>query len=227
LRDTLNPWSVYQGNQEIFASVLHVTGKWTIDEGLDLIHDFIVDKLPSALKTYDPEKGELKKWLYIVFLRYAKRRRIEISRSRNRTVDLDSLPGLIDESISSDKFVAYLQHQDIVDALGDIDQKHRLILNFYFGDEKKSGNIREIARKFEISRHLAEKMVLEGLAILSVKLNEPGILSNEEWEVCKYYLAQKYTWQRVAEKIDKTENQARNILRNALGKFRTILKRYN
>ena len=67
-------WTVYRENQEVFAAVLSQLrrGGLAIDEeaSQDFIHEFLIERAPSALNTFRPERGELKGWLYVVFKRF-------------------------------------------------------------------------------------------------------------------------------------------------------------
>src|SRR2546423_115579 len=66
-------WAIFEEYQDVFAAVLHATAPWRPDEGHDAVSDFLTDRLPRALLSYNPERGELRPWLYTVFLNYTRR----------------------------------------------------------------------------------------------------------------------------------------------------------
>lgn len=216
-------WSIYLNNQDVFASVLKLTGRWQVDEGIDLIHDFILDRLPIAIHSFDPQKGKIKSWLFIVFIRYAKRRRLELNSNSKRKIDLDNIGELPQGGTSIDEYHLTFQRKKVNYALNTLNKTHQEILQTFFGDSSSANNVRALARKYNLSRHRAEKMLLEGLAMLSAQLNEPGILSKEEMLISKYYFLEGKAWERIAELTGKTEFHARSTLKNALTKFRSLL----
>jgi DNA-directed RNA polymerase specialized sigma subunit len=223
LNNSINNWSVYLDNRDVFAGVLRSTGGWTVADGLDVIHDFVIDRLPDALKSYDPERGKIKNWLFIVFLRYAKRRKLELVSWSKRKIDLDSIPELPSQNANIDKsFFSYLQNK-ITSKMEGLDKEHKMALVTYFGEESESGNIRALARKFKWSRYKAEQKVLEGLAMLSAQLNENSLLSDTEQSVCRSYFSDKKPWEEIAKAIGMSEHQARMVLKASIAKFRFLL----
>jgi hypothetical protein len=219
----IDSWSVYLKNRDVFAGVLRSTGRWTVEDGLDVIHDFIIDRLPDALKSYDPERGKIKNWLFIVFLRYVKRRKLELSSWAKRKIDLDSIPELPNRVATIDESFLHSGQDQVFAKMKDLDKEHSDALTTYFGEGSESDNIRALARKFKWSRYKAEQKVLEGLAMLSTQLNENSLLSDTEQSVCRSYFLEKKSWEEIAKAIGTSEHQARMMLKASIAKFRFLL----
>src|SRR5262245_24585185 len=67
-------WALYAENQDVFAAAFAdlASAGVVIDQeaAADHVHEFLLDRAPSALATFRPERGELKPWLFVVFRRF-------------------------------------------------------------------------------------------------------------------------------------------------------------
>lgn len=217
-------WSVYLENRDIFAAGLKATGPWEINAGMDVLHDFLVERLPQALVTYDPEQGPMRPWLFTVFVRYARRRLLERASVKNRWLSFESLTDAEMVRLVQEKPLSEEQKKRIRNALQKLPYEFQMCLLTYFGNEPEFGNIRALARKFDWSRHRAQQVLLRALAALSAQLKE-GVLADEELEVCRAHLVHGETWERIAGKLKKSEHQARSLMKSALTKFGASLSK--
>ncbi len=218
-------WSVYLEHQDVFAAVLKATGPWRIGDGIDLIHDFLVDRLPQALVTYDPERGPLRPWLFTVFIRYAKRRLLESASVQRRWLSLESVEEVGATQPGHDAVLTVDQRKRISDAVQELPSDLRSSLLAYFGDGPEAGNLRSLARKFNWSRHHSRQTILRALATLAARLGEGGILTENELQVCHAHFLRGEKWQEIAGRMEITEHQARSLLKSALAKLEASLKK--
>lgn len=223
LKTNYDLWEIYFANQDVFQYVINKTGKWYINEGIDLIHDFMIDHLPTALNSYNPQKGSIKPWLYIVFLNYARRRLLEIKSYMRRTISIDDIDNLVDDQSYGNSILNKVQCKHTHYILQKIDKEYRNALLAFFGDGEEAGNIRAVAKKYNWSRHKANQNILKGIAMLSAQLEEPGVIEREELLVCKLLLVEGRTWSQISEKIGKTENQVRRLFKLSIAKFKQVL----
>jgi len=212
-------WSAYLEHQDVFAAVLRATGPWQINDGVDLVHDFLVERLPQALVSYDPQRGPIRPWLYTVFIRYAKRRLSEQVALRERLLSLESVGEVVTGQLDQGETLTAEQRQRVQDALRQLPDDLRAILLTYFGNGPEAGSIRTLARQFKWSRHRAGQTVLVALATLAAQLEEQGILTDEEFAVCRAHFVHGETWEEVAVRLRKTQHQIRTLLKRALHKF--------
>src|SRR5688572_32018019 len=61
------------------------------EEGLDLIHDFIVYEWPSAAARHDPALSDQRTFAYAAFVLYARRRIIKLRQWKSALSDVRSL----------------------------------------------------------------------------------------------------------------------------------------
>lgn len=219
-------WSVYLEHQDVFAAVLRATGPWQINEGMDLIHDFLVERLPQALVSYDPQRGTLEPWLYTVFIRYARRWLAKNSAFEERMVSLEKAgDAALEQPVWEKEFFPFVECQRVQTALAQLPDHLRTVLLTYFGHGQEAVSIRALARKFKWSRHRAFQMLLEGLAMIAVQLEEQGILTKEELAVCRARFMHSESWEEVATQCGKTPYQVRRLFEQALKKLGTSLER--
>lgn len=215
-------WSIYLQHENVFASVLAATGPWPANEGTDLIHDFLIERLPKSLRSYDPNVGPIPPWLYTVFLNYAKRRLIDQRSLHKKWVSLTDLPGpaneQLDQSSSSsvaDQTVSNTDHT-VKDALDRLPIDHRSVLLTFFGGRPNAGNLRATARQLQCSRHQVRRVLFEALGELAIALQGKGVLSEEELLICQDFLLLGKSWKQISEKTRIAEQEAELLLRSAL-----------
>ena len=215
-------WSVYKENQDVFASVLRATGPWQLQDGMDLVHDFVVDQLPQALITYSPNRGPIKPWLFTVFRHYARRRILEISSLRKRWTSEDfAEPFLLSQHDES-----YLSAEEKIglrNAVQQLPEEQRLSLSVYFGNSHDAGSLNALARKFQWSKHKSKQTLLRAIAAVAALIGEKGILTSLELDICQAKLVREEEWPSIAARLGKTEYQARSLLKNALEKLSVSL----
>lgn len=209
-------WSVYLEHQGVFASVLKSISPLQIADGMDLVHDFVIERLPQALASYDPDVGPIRPWLSVVFQRYARRRLAERASLQKRCLSLESLGGIILPQSDSDRTPSLEQQQSIEDAFKELPDESRSILFAYFGNGPESGNFRALARRFNLSRHRAQQSFFLALGSLAERLEGKGVLSREEIRICRAHLISGQSFAEIAECFGETEDEIRSLLRSAL-----------
>ena len=161
-------WDLYVSHASVFADVIgQLRARGTSissDEAAELVHSFLVDHAPSALATFEPERGELRPWLWVVFRRYV----IGTLRSEHRHAGI--LTTLTLESTSGD--------DEAVEATEDLDRVRRIVetapraqrdaLKSFFGAE--GGSVRAVARSMNVSRREARRILLEATARIVLAL---------------------------------------------------------
>ena len=215
-------WSVYSQNQDVFTSVLRRTGPWRLQDGMDLVHDFVVDRLPQALTTFDSARGPIKPWLFTVFGRYARRRLREISSLHKRWTNEDfAEPILLPQPEVSD----LRPDQTIIvrNAVNQLPEDQRMSLSLYFGKGRDAGSLNAIARKFDWSKHKSKQTILKAIASVAALIEERGILTTLELDVCRARLVGELDWESIAVRIGKTEHQIQSLLKSALQKLSVSL----
>jgi RNA polymerase sigma factor (sigma-70 family) len=76
-------WALYKDFPGVFHRAL-VELSVQQDQHADMIHEFLLERAPDALRSFDPSRGEIAPWLYVVFRRFAlgrlqnDRRRVEV-----------------------------------------------------------------------------------------------------------------------------------------------------
>lgn len=215
--------NLYVAHRDLFEHVLRRIAPVGVEDGLDLVHEFLLDRLPLALRSYKPAVGDIEPWLYTVFLNYAKRWRMESARLRTRWVDLEHLD-----------FVATCPEPDVepdasllptvraeVEALP---SDARTAVLDYFGNGSAAGSVRAVAKKNGWTKHSTRAAILEGLARLAVTLST-DILADVEREVVRLRLAEGLSWSEVARRLRRSEHQARSALNTALSRLATVVGR--
>jgi DNA-directed RNA polymerase specialized sigma24 family protein len=207
-------WAVYAEHQDVFAAVLTHTGPWGVNDGLDLVHDFLVDRLPQALVSYDARIGPLPPWLYRVFANYARKRRLERAAVQKRW---QSLAGVGEPAApASDEGEAAADDRCVGDALGQLAPEERDTLHAYFGRAPEAGNVRAVARRFRWSRHRARQVLLQALGALAARLHGTEALTGEEADVCQAYLAGGEGLEGIGRRLHKSEDEIGSLLRGGL-----------
>src|SRR5262249_51255623 len=138
-------WGVYLTHQDVIRAVLRLTGPWRVLDGADVAHDFLVERLPAALTTYDPEVGPLRPWLFAVFHHYARRRAGQLTAVRRGEVTLGWLSEDMPAAPAAPKPLGAGQLRAVVSALENLPPNQRALLEFYFGGGAAAGNLRALS----------------------------------------------------------------------------------
>jgi len=156
-------WRLYLEEQSVFEGVFaDLRAKGTVisrELATDLIHEFLIERAPFALATFQPDRGELRSWLFVVFRRFV----LGTYRSSQRSGDIlkrwqkdltatpsDNYPGLEQDLLAVKAVTAGLPEDE------------RRALTTFFGADGAS--VRAVARALGISRWKATRLILQGAA---------------------------------------------------------------
>lgn len=160
-------WTLYRENQQVFMAVFsHLRrGGLAIDEEAtqDFIHEFLIERAPSALKTFRPERGELKGWLYVVFKRFvlgsmrdrARRERLLLKFSGEFAV----------HSADRNDFAL----EELRTAVSTLTADERRAIDAFLQSPHQS--IRDVARALDVSRWRASALMTSAITQLTTKLS--------------------------------------------------------
>ena len=215
-----DPWSIYLANEDVFSAVLRTTGPWSLHDGMDVIHDFVVDQLPNALNTYQTDRP-IKPWLFVVFRNFARRRAQHQQVHKSRWRSLTEIGDL--GSPETEDGESSMSETDLIrgrEAIAALPQDERECLLSYFGSG--GGSVRAIAERFGWSRYRARQKILTALANLVVRLDAPG-LSDLELDICRARLLHDHSWETVSEEMRIPVQHLKTQFREALAKLRQLL----
>jgi hypothetical protein len=216
-------WQVYGQHLSVLQSALHGIGGLGVLDATDLLHDFLVDRLPSALASYDPQVGPIEPWLYAVFRRYVNRCLREDAVSRKKWSSLHGWEGAIKGTTDkteplSPGLVAYVR-----DALARLPDQMRLVLLAYFGTGGDSGSERALARMLHVSRYAVRRQLLIALCDLATQLRDTRLFSAKELRACQDRLVESRKWEDIATDIGTSRDEAESLVRNVLITLGTAL----
>lgn len=204
-------WNLYADAKirAIFHAILTTYGPWRTTEGVDLIQDFIHERLPNALRTFNPEVGELEPWIYTVFRNFAICRKNEEKRLNQRFVSLTDLvePPLTRGEVPENTLTQATPSQ-IKASLTKLNPESRRIVLTYFS-ENKQASFRALSRQFKMTRYTARKRLFEALAVLVSDLEKKELISHQESRVFQDYAVRRLNWKQISrrEKLSLEEVQ--------------------
>jgi len=207
---------VYLANTDLFLKALRMVRLPSTEDRLDVLHTFLLERLPAALTAYNPQIGELRPWLFTVFLNYLRWQSIAIARASERWVDVAVLDRIGTEPTQEDLSPQLLSA--VQSARQQLGRETRTALLLYFGDGPEAGSIRAVARAQRWTNHSTRVYIVEGLAHLA-SIVRSDLLSEEERVVCRLRLSEQTPWSEVAARIGCTETQARSLFRSAVTKL--------
>jgi RNA polymerase sigma factor (sigma-70 family) len=168
-------WSLYAEQGHVFRAVFTNLRRRGVhlpdDVAADLIHEFLLEKAPKALETFEPTRGALEGWLFVVFRRYvlgALRSQEERRRSLQLHVMKDE-----DELVSSTPSPEmHVDLQRVREAVNALPADQQAALRVYLASEQSSR--REVAKSLGISRWAADRLVSEALDTIFTLLGHPS-----------------------------------------------------
>lgn len=216
-----SPWSVYRDNILVVHTVLRHFGRsLTLEDGLEILNEFLAGGLEKSLHSFDPEVGRIEPWLYRVFSNFVKRKLDEKGAYRKRWVQLE--PHL--EEIGAETREEYLgesHREDLQHALRSLPGSHRQAIELFFAP---GGSIRRVAREMGRGRDHARTTILRGLVAVISSLGGSELLSREETLVCQLRIVQGLSWEEMSNQIDRTVQSLKSIHKRALEKVVPLLK---
>jgi RNA polymerase sigma factor (sigma-70 family) len=167
-------WTLYLENHEVFTKALSsLRAAGTVvdeDTAQDLIHAFLVERAPAALATFQPERGELKGWLFVVFKRFVVGGLRERSRQQRLMTKLSNRGG--DPTEVSPDETPSLDLEALRAAVNDLPADEREAIFALLASP--TGTIRAVARALGASRWRTSALITAAFAKLTQKLVLPA-----------------------------------------------------
>lgn len=217
-RDT---WQLYKEHGpallRIATAICHQDTRLASDEAEDLVHSFVVDRLPrvaeaSRLLPVD-ERHRYIRASFRNFLRSA-------ARGQGRHVA--ALKQLEQELIHTSQESADQVKPDDTSLLADVraaihDLPPDLVqpAALYLGIGGPRQSIREIARKLKRTRYLTRLAVLNGLIAIAARLRARDLLSDREMEAARLVLLEGQGLEHAARSLGLTRQQVHSALERA------------
>jgi len=161
-------WQLYSENQPVFRSVfasvraqgLHISD----DDSLDLVHHFLVERAPFALATFNPEKGNIPSWLFVVFRRFV----LGIYRSETQRRNLlDQLKRESQSKVTGPAPERELDLAAVQDAMSHVSEQEQQALRIFFDE---GGSLRSVASHLGLSRWAANRLVVSAFAKIALRM---------------------------------------------------------
>jgi RNA polymerase sigma factor (sigma-70 family) len=157
-------WRLYVDHSETFRGAirdLRSSGLRLSDEdGRDYVHEFLLERAPKALRTFDPAKGNLGSWLFVVFRRFVLERLRAASR-RSDLVKRMAVETATPEAVSSGADVLNVRA-----AMRRLPLDQRRAVRAYFREGERE-SWRRVAVELRVSRGEARRLVTAGLEELT------------------------------------------------------------
>src|SRR5262249_4745026 len=152
----LQVWQLYNDNADLFGGVFSHLRKQGVyiepERQVDLLHEFLLERAPSALRTFRPHIAPLRPWLFVVFRRFVHASLRAEARRREQLERHEPALSLPQEESESPADV-----QAARQALDKLSREQRRALMLFLASGK--GSIREVARTLNISRFRADQLV--------------------------------------------------------------------
>ncbi len=175
-------WKLYRDHRAVFDAVFgDLRRRGTVvtrDEATELLHEFLLEQAPYALRTFDPERGQLDQWLFVVFRRFVLGR-LQTHRRQARLVTAlhdvgHEPPGPSSESEQPGD----LEAARCAIAELPAPQRHALLALL-----EPSGSVREVARRLGTTRWRARRLVVLAVASVALALDVDVGLEREDLEL--------------------------------------------
>jgi RNA polymerase sigma factor (sigma-70 family) len=185
------------------------------DEGLDLIHEFFVDAWPGLMARFDPEKAQLRTYVFGAFVHFARPRIMRLARWRKASsLELESLEDL--ELVDTDR---EFDVQRLGHALARLSADDRTLLEARLGGESE----RTLATRLSTTRYQIRERSAEAMAKVVSLLGDSSLLEPSDFELLQALWREGRSEDDVAGALGLTASQVRvrrqKILRALLRAF--------
>ena len=164
-------WRLYLDHGEAFRGAigdLRAGGlRLSDDDATDFLHDFLLNRAPRALRSFDGTKGNLRSWLFVVFRRFV----LEQRRKALRRGDL--VRRLASQATEVDQPPFAADVQTVHAAMGRLPVIERRALRAYFKDGERE-SWRRVAAELGVSRTEARRLVSKALDRLARSVGIKG-----------------------------------------------------
>ena len=186
--------------------------EWT--ELSELTEQFLLRRLPRAVRSFDPLRGagRERSWLVSVFYRFAVNELISDRINRRHleqflhTNQVDTTPEAVLEEKAEHQALSALPQ-----ILESLPSRDRLAIELYFGLQGEEHSLAEIAQEFGCSQYLARKAVVHGLARLAAAIGTHGPLDEEEFAILQLTFGEGMELSAAAGHLGISPNYARDV----------------
>jgi RNA polymerase sigma factor (sigma-70 family) len=157
---------------------------WPFQDFEDLRHDFFAYAWQGLTEHYDPTRGSAAGYVYGAFLRFARQRILQSQSMRPLVQDLADLAEQVAEQARLSPLESVVRGEEmelLQEALGELPAELRALLLEFFALGPRSR--RRLARKYGMSRHRVDELLLNGFGQLAVRLGARGPWPLPDWEV--------------------------------------------
>jgi RNA polymerase sigma factor (sigma-70 family) len=209
-------WSIYAKHLHVLHAALRGAGRLGILEGMDLVHDFVLERLPRALASYNPQVGPIEPWLFAVFRRYLNRCLREEAAARRGWLSLEPWEDSIPAKADTAEVLSPARLDRVREALRKLPDELRSVLLAYFGRGPGSGNERALSRMLHLSRYTVRQRLLTAMNDLAAQLEGEDFFSQEELRACRDCLVERKGRDDIAAELGKTREEVESLVRNVL-----------
>jgi RNA polymerase sigma factor (sigma-70 family) len=184
-----------------------------LDEGLDLIHDFLLDEYKGLRERFDPIRGRFTTLLFAAFTRYASFR---VARLRRWSEGLVGDDGVRHASDATPEEEIPLDEANILRVLSKLERNESALLQARFGAGLSE---RSLARRMGVSRYAIRKQLVEALGKLAAELGDRGDVPEAEWHIARALWSERRSLDDVAAELGITRERARRAAQRAIARF--------
>jgi hypothetical protein len=216
-------WRLYLEQQRVFEGVFaDLRSKGTViskEMATDLTHEFLMERAPYALATFQSERGDLEPWLFVVFRRFV----LGTYRSNQRSVSI--LSRWHQDLVSSGNQGYAGLEQDlrtIEAATADLPSDEKHALTAFLSDE--GGSVRAVARSLSLSRWSATRLVLQGVARVIRALNVDIGVAPSDLEIVVSGQTDEKSIEKAAAATKRSANEVRHAIKNVRAVLAKLLE---
>ena len=170
-------WALYAQHADVFRRVLAKLrvsdARFGDGAASELVHEFLTERAPGALSTFDPSKGEMGAWLFIVFERFVLER---YRRQRRRDDLLDALT--VRTPSPSEEIERTIDLHVVSQMIASLSSLHEKAIQAFFS--KRTPSVRAVATTLGVTRRRAAELIAEAAAVVAVELGAPVDMSLDE-----------------------------------------------
>jgi RNA polymerase sigma factor (sigma-70 family) len=196
----------------------------------DLTREFLLGRLPRAVRAFDPRRGAGHEvaWLASVFYRFALQ---TILADRVDRSNVGALCGGGPTHAASETPESVMAEEEkerallaLPAAMDRLTPQSRSALELYFGFRGSPSTIEEVGRALGVSAYQARSGVVRGMAELAVSLGVKGLLEPRELDLAELTCVQGLSLEAAARRLQLTPHEARKLQKQFSGKLRSALR---
>ncbi len=194
----------------------------------DLLAMFASRELHLAIGSFDPALGDGKEaaWLTTTFHRFALRHALT-RRRVERSFDA-AFEGPGDRSSEPPVILDERLHEQMLRVLPAVLDRlrpeHQRALRLYFGMEGPEQSLGEVAEALSTNVYFARLTLLQALAALAARMDEPGLLDADERQVADLLFAQGFDVATAAQRLQQAPSRVQHVAARIGQKFRGALR---